>query len=129
MPSAALLAGSTLWCLAILAAPAFGFAWLYEVFSRICHQDATRSWHLFGHQLPVCIRCTSIYFAFTASLWTGLKPNARWLRGSLAIMAAEFIAARLILDAAILRSVSGILVGLTAAPFVRQGIEELRGAM
>ena len=129
MPSALLLAGSTVWCLAIFAAPLFGPHWLYEFFSKICHQDPARSWHLFGRQLPVCIRCASIYFAFTLSLWVGLKPNARWLRASFAIMAAEFILARLVLDAAVLRSFSGILVGLSAAPFVKQGVEELRGTV
>ncbi|HLH30874.1 MAG TPA: DUF2085 domain-containing protein [Terriglobia bacterium] len=122
----ALLIGSTLWCLTIIAAPAFGLSFVYEFFSRICHQDPGRSWQLFGHPLPVCIRCTSIYFAFTASLWLGLKPNVRWLRASIAIMFAEFIVARLFLDAALLRSLSGVLVGLSAAPFVKQGIEELR---
>jgi uncharacterized membrane protein len=129
MTAALLIAGSTLWCLAILAAPAFSPSWLYTFFSKICHQDPARSWHLFGRELPVCIRCASIYFAFTVSLWIGLKPNVRWLRASLAIMAAEFILARVILDAVILRSMSGILVGLSAAPFVRQGVEELRGAV
>ena len=129
MPSALLLAGSTLWCLAIFAAPLAGQSWLYDFFSKICHQDPARSWRLFGHQLPVCIRCASIYFAFNVSLWAGLKPNTRWLRASFAIMAAEFILARVILDAAVLRSVSGILVGLSAAPFVRQGVEELCGAV
>jgi hypothetical protein len=122
----ALLIGSTLWCLAILATPVIGSPWIYEFFSRICHQDPLRSWHLLGNPLPVCIRCASIYFAFTLSLWAGLKPNPRWLRASFAIMAAEFILARLVVDAAALRSFSGILVGLSAAPFVKQGIEELR---
>jgi uncharacterized membrane protein len=126
---AALLIGSTLWCLAILAAPAFGIHWIYEFFSRICHQDPERSGHFFGRTLPVCIRCTSIYFAFTASLWLSLKPNARRLRAAIAIMACEFIMARLFLDSALLRSFSGILVGLSAAPFVKQGVEELRDAM
>ena len=125
----AFLIGSTIWCLAIVAAPVLGWPWLYEFFSRICHQDPPRSWYLLGHPLPVCIRCASIYFAFTLSLWAGLKPNPRWLRASLAIMAAEFILARLVLDAAALRSLSGILVGLSAAPFVKQGIEELRDAV
>jgi hypothetical protein len=41
-------------------------------------------------------------------------------------MAAEFIIARTVLDAGLLRSLSGVLVGLSAAPFVRQGVEELR---
>lgn len=126
MFSAALLIGSLLWCFAILMAPLTGSPLIYEFFSRICHQEPSRSWYLFGHTLPVCIRCASIYFAFTISLWIGLKPNARWLRASIAIMAAEFLFARFVLDAASLRSLSGILVGLSAAPFVKQGVEELR---
>jgi uncharacterized membrane protein len=125
----ALLAGSALWCLMILAGPVFGNHWVYEFFSRICHQDPARSWHLSGTQLPVCIRCTSIYFAFTASLWLGLKAHVRWLRISLALMVCEFVIARIFVDIALLRSVSGVLVGLSAAPFVKQGIEDIRGAM
>jgi uncharacterized membrane protein len=124
-----LLIGSLAWCLAIVAAPLPGWHWLYAFFARICHQDPQRSWLLFGRQLPVCIRCASIYFAFTVSLFLGFKPNARWLRAALAIMAAEFILARLVIDAALLRSFSGILVGLTAAPFVKQGVEELRDSV
>jgi uncharacterized membrane protein len=126
---AALLAGSTLWCVSILAAPAFKLSWVYNVFSIICHQDPTRSWSLAGEPLAVCIRCTSIYFAFTASLWLGMKANVRWLRVSLALMLCEFVFARLVLDAALLRSISGVLVGLSAAPFVRQAFEEIRGAL
>ena len=127
--NAALLAGSTLWCLCIIAAPLFGWSWVYDFFSRICHQDPSRSWNLAGHSLPVCIRCASIYFAFTASLWLGLKTNVRWLRVSIALMLCEFVIARLVIDAALLRSLSGILVGLSAAPFVKQGVEEIRDAM
>ncbi len=127
--STALLAGSTLWCLAIIAAPAFHVPWVYEFFSRICHQEPERSFFLMGQPLPVCIRCASIYFAFTASLWLGLKANVRWLRVSVALMLFEFVLARLVVDAAALRSLSGILVGLSAAPFVKQGVEEMRDAM
>ena len=126
---AALLAGSTLWCLSIIAAPVFGLSWVYEFFSRICHQDPARSWAILGRSLPVCIRCASIYSAFTVSLWVGIKTNVRWLRASLVLMLAEFVIARVLMDTAILRSISGILVGLSAAPFVRQGIEEIRDAM
>src|SRR5262249_37468155 len=113
MPSAVLLIGSPLWCLAILAAPMLHWRPLYGIFARICHQAPARSWHLSGNALPVCIRCTSIYFAFTVSLWLRMKPNTRWLRLSLAIMACEFIIARVLLDTAALRSFSGILVGLS----------------
>jgi uncharacterized membrane protein len=124
-----LLAASTLWCLSIIAAPLLGLTWVDEFFSRICHQEPERSWQLFGRSLPVCIRCASIYFAFTLSLWLELKANVRWLRVSVALMLFEFAVARLFIDAAPLRSLSGILVGLSAAPFVKQGIEEIREAM
>lgn len=124
-----LLAGATLWCLSILAAPVFGLSWVYALFSRICHQDPTRSWHIAGEPLAVCIRCTSIYVAFTVSLWLGLKTNVRWLRVSVLLMVCEFILARLVIDEALLRSLSGVLVGLASAPFVRQAFEEIRDAM
>jgi uncharacterized membrane protein len=120
-----LLAGSTLWCLALIAAPLFHLPWIYEFFSRICHQDPSRSWHVAGEPLAVCIRCTSIYFAATAALWIGLKTSVRWLRISFALMLCEFVFARLVLDSAVLRSMSGILVGLSAAPFVRQAAQEI----
>ena len=126
---AALLAGSTIWCLSILAAPVFGLRWVYQVFSIICHQNPSRSWTIAGEPFAVCIRCSSIYFAFTASLWLGLKANVRWLRVSMVLMLCEFIFARLVFDTAFLRSISGVLVGLSAAPFVREAFEEIRGAV
>jgi hypothetical protein len=42
-------------------------------------------------------------------------------------MFCEFVFARVLLDAALVRSLSGILFGVTAAPFVRKGIEEMTG--
>jgi uncharacterized membrane protein len=121
----ALLVGSTLWCLSIIVAPAVSLSWLYQFFATICHQNPERSWQIFGKSLPVCIRCASIYFAFTAALWFGMKANVRWLRIAVCLMLAEFVVARVVIDAAILRSISGILLGLTAAPFVKQGVEEI----
>jgi uncharacterized membrane protein len=122
----ALLAAATLWCISIVAAPLLGLSWVYSLFSRICHQDPSRSWHLAGEPLAVCIRCTSVYFGFTVSLWLGVKANVRWLRLSILLMVCEFVVARLVLDTEFLRSVSGVLVGLSAAPFVKEAIEEIR---
>jgi len=121
----ALLIGATMWCLVIIIAPATGMPWFYAFFSIICHQEPERSWHLFGKSLPVCIRCASIYFAFAAALWLGLKANVLWLRIAVCFMFCEVVVARLFIDTEILRSISGVLVGLTAAPFVKQGIEEI----
>ncbi len=59
-----------LWCSAIIITPIiasldffFGKI-LYQFFSHICHQIDERSFHIFSHKFPVCIRCTSIYFGF-----------------------------------------------------------------
>ena len=62
---------------------------------------------------------------FTASLWLGVRANVRWLRLAVLLMLSEFVIARVLIDAAFFRSLSGILVGLCAAPFVKQGIEEI----
>jgi uncharacterized membrane protein len=126
---AALLAVTTLWCMSIIAAPAFGLTPAYDFFSRICHQDPSRSWRLAGEPLAVCMRCASIYFAFTVSLWLGLRTSVRWLRFSILLILCEFVVARLVLDNAILRSISGMFVGLSAAPFVKQAVEEICDAM
>src|SRR2546422_1622807 len=120
-----LFLAATLWCLVIPAAAVFHIRWVYYFFAAICHQDPARSWYLSGEPLPVCIRCASIYFAFTASLWLGIRANVRWLRISLLLMLLEFGIARFVIDTAVLRSLSGILVGLAAAPFVKQGVEEI----
>ncbi len=34
---------------------------VYAVGGVVCHQLEARSFHLWGHQLPVCARCTGIY--------------------------------------------------------------------
>jgi len=31
------------------------------IFRIICHQQPERSYYIYGHQLPVCARCTGIY--------------------------------------------------------------------
>jgi hypothetical protein len=121
----AVLFGATAWCFLILAAPLFGLTWIYRFFAIVCHQEPERSWELLGKSLPVCIRCASIYFGFAASLWLGIRANVRWLRIAVCLMLGEFLLAHVLIDAAMLRSLSGILVGLTAAPFVKQGVEEL----
>ena len=114
-----------MWCLSIIAAPLTGLSAVYSFFAIICHQGPARSWYLLGEPLPVCIRCASIYFGFLAALWLRVSPRTQWLRIAVVLMICEFVMARLVLDVAIVRSITGILFGLAAAPFVRQGIEEM----
>lgn len=61
------------WCILILIAPLLigmggvftKFAGIiYVFFSKACHQEDIRSFHLFGNKLAVCSRCSAIYFAF-----------------------------------------------------------------
>jgi uncharacterized membrane protein len=56
-------------CLLILAPPFLAVhshpvssALAYFLFSPLCHQIPERSFHLYGHPLAVCHRCTGIYF-------------------------------------------------------------------
>lgn len=60
-----------LWCVLFILAPYlahFGFKThsgiIYIFFSKICHQQADRSFFIYGKQLAVCSRCTAIYLGF-----------------------------------------------------------------
>lgn len=68
-PYPLLLALVFLWCLFIVLPPILTSindvpSSGYNFFSRICHQDASRSLFIFGHPLAVCARCSMIYFGF-----------------------------------------------------------------
>ena len=74
-----------IWCLAIVAASLLVDrvsrigAFLYLFFSPICHQLPERSFYLFNHQLPVCARCTGIYFgAFLGSFFARRESPSPW---------------------------------------------------
>jgi hypothetical protein len=120
-----LLAGSAFWCLSILAAPAGSFSAVYDFFHQICHQDPARSWEFLGAPLPVCIRCTAIYFGFFVALLIRLQPNLRWLYWSIGLSLAEFALGHLVFDSAGLRSLTGFFLGAAAAPIIGRGVEEM----
>ena len=60
------------WLALLICAPVFPVpiaGIVYALGSRLCHQRAERSFHLFAAQLPVCARCAGIYAgAATGSL-------------------------------------------------------------
>jgi uncharacterized membrane protein len=74
----AFVAAAATWALLLLLAPlvasrshasAFGTALVvavYAVGSVVCHQLPERSFHLWMAQMPVCARCTGIYFGAAA---------------------------------------------------------------
>ncbi len=87
----------TMWCVAIVAAPMLNSlgsssravgVFLYEGFSRVCHQMDERSLYIAGGKLGVCMRCSAIYFSFLLTLLVlpAVKavdrlgiPSVRWL--------------------------------------------------
>ena len=73
MPRRLLIAALFIWCTAIVATPiltsyggtAANAAELsYRIFSRVCHQFDSRSFHIGEYKFAVCIRCTMIYASF-----------------------------------------------------------------
>lgn len=68
-----ILAVNLIWLLMIFAAPLLETLggiyesisdFIYIFFSKVCHQDDLRSFHLFGHKIAVCSRCVWIYSGF-----------------------------------------------------------------
>ena len=41
-----------------------GLDWQHLVFSKLCHQDASRSFYINGQPMAVCARCFGIYMSF-----------------------------------------------------------------
>lgn len=105
---------------------------IYVLFSRTCHQDSARSFHILNLPLAVCSRCIAIYAGFV--IGTVLYPfkysfdNIR--PPSLYILIVPLLL--LLLDVALdllnilsntylSRSVTGFLMGFALAPFIIPG--------
>jgi uncharacterized membrane protein len=110
-------------------------AFIYLMFSGICHQIPQRSFSMWGHNLGVCQRCFGIYFGIFA---TSLLPlplrfvfeSARRRKGCILASAAP-----LILDAilpklglwtgtATSRFATGLVFGSMLSPLMLVGISE-----
>jgi uncharacterized membrane protein len=133
------------WCGIIIAAPAAASVdgpagtaahAVYAFFSAVCHQWDSHSFHLFGHKLPVCIRCTAIYFSFFAGimLYPVLGRRLERRLGARSMLAAA--SAGMIIDAAcamlgisesttVTRLVTGGIFGLLTAFVLTPVLEEL----
>ncbi|MBI3788832.1 MAG: DUF2085 domain-containing protein [Ignavibacteriales bacterium] len=118
------------WCGLIVAAPLLASytqltgvaSQVYSLFSPICHQFDSRSFHIAGEKLGVCIRCSSIYFSFFASLalyplFRRLEsftvPRIQWLILALMPMALDVMSnlTSIHLSTTVTRTISGIMFG------------------
>ncbi len=142
-----LLSGTLAWCAAIVAAPllrssggvaSVAASVLYQFFQPVCHQIESRSLHLFGAQLAVCMRCSAIYGGFLAgtilypairSLRAPAMPSRRWLIGASLPMLIDVAAGILGLHAItpLTRTITGFLAGAALPFFVIPAVIEAFG--
>jgi uncharacterized membrane protein len=128
---------SLAWAATIVAAPrwlqgTFGPARLvalasYVIGSRVCHQDAARSFSVGGVPLPVCARCTGLHLGVPLGILAGLvatparKPGERRAARWIVLAAAPTLLTVLVERAGIapvpggLRAILGIVLSATAA--------------
>ena len=94
----------------------------YSFFSSTCHQLEDRSFFLFGNPLPVCSRCSSVYFAFLLAVilypFTKSIDNKKLPSIWILLIISMFVFLDAVLDifgifknTFITRSVSGVLIG------------------
>jgi uncharacterized membrane protein len=134
---AVILTGVIVWCGGILLAPVCTAAGgdgatvgqaLYQFYQPICHQIPERSFSVAAHPLGVCVRCSSIYFAFLAGtlLFPFFRPfvnpdvPARWILLVAAVpmlIDATWIGPWLYQVTSLTRTISGAFFGLVL-PFV-----------
>lgn len=80
-----ILIGAIIWCFGIIF-PVLLHYWYGETFAEqllmnfyapVCHQQPAHSFALFGTPFAVCIRCTSVYFAFLFGIifWKAILRN------------------------------------------------------
>jgi uncharacterized membrane protein len=108
----------------------------YFFFSPICHQLPDRAWHLWGHPLALCARCTGLLLGVTLGTAWGFflrrngrpaVPGRRWLLLSILLMAVDITApwAGGYQNTLLSRSLTGAFVGCLAAPYLEAGCAEL----
>lgn len=110
-------AGSIAWLAAIFLAPWLASrslgraaAFVYAVFSPVCHQIPERCFLFLGHPLAVCGRCLGIYVGFAAGLL--LYPLVRGF-STLRLPSARVF---LLLSLPMVLDAAGGIVGLWASP-------------
>jgi uncharacterized membrane protein len=133
------LLSTAFWCLATVVAPLLTTHGgdlgrrvadvLYFGFSRICHQLDSRSMHVFGAKLGVCVRCSSIYFSFLAGLLvvplirplgSGSIPGVWWLLAGIGPMVLDALLNDLgiLVSTDVSRIITGSLAGVVLSFFI-----------
>lgn len=136
-----ILTASLLWCAVLLVSPLLASEkhqsafWIRLFFSRLCHQQPDRSLWMSGISLPVCARCTGIYFGFL--LGTALFPVLKkplvsamswrlWFGFALALGGSEWLISKIGLFTNLwVRAGTGLVLGILTAYCTLRGLSEL----
>ena len=111
-------------------------SFIYRAFGFLCHQIPERSFHLEGHALGVCARCTGIYSGFAASVLfypivRSLKradsPSRLWLLVACVPIAVDFALGFFGIweNTHLSRFATGAIFGAACALFVVPGFLDL----
>jgi uncharacterized membrane protein len=123
-----------IWCLIVVLVPLLlemfpaAGAFLFLFFSPICHQLPERSFFLWGHQLPVCARCTGIYMgAFLGSLFARNESPPAWVLVAALVPLGVDGGTQLFFRESTntLRFVTGIIAGIAVAFYLVPGLTDL----
>ena len=118
-----MLLGCICW-LAVVFAPPFAGAYAEVVrwlLDTVCHQNPSRSFHVFGEPIAACHRCTGLYVGFTAGVlvwpWlpilaARLAANPRWVGVFLLPLAVDWA---IVVNTPASRFVTGLVAAFPVA--------------
>lgn len=130
-------------CLGIILAPLLqagghrpAAALFYMLFAPVCHQEATRSFALFGHAWAVCHRCSGIYFGLflfaffpfkLARIVPWRKRRLLWIVGGVTPMGLDLALnwAGLWENSASSRFITGLIFGAMLASLLGHAVKDL----
>lgn len=130
-----------IWCAGIFIAPEWAdmpgirgsvSEFFYKFFSSSCHQLDDRSFHIGGHKLGVCSRCTSIYLGFLLGILlypfirktSNLDMPSLWiLFAAVALMGVDvgLDILDIVKNTFITREITGAIIGLVLPFFIIPG--------
>jgi len=109
---------------------------IYGFYSFFCHQEASRSFFLFGNQVAICSRCLSFYSSVLIfGLWVSLK-RTKPLDAKLALLLIFPALVNVILQILrikestnLIRVTSGLLLGMAVSLYLFPRAQEALGRL
>ncbi|HLG18111.1 MAG TPA: DUF2085 domain-containing protein [Blastocatellia bacterium] len=115
-------------------------ALFHFMYGRVCHQNADRSFHIAGHPLAVCARCSAIYIGYLIGLIaypivrplgdTDL-PRRRWLIAALVPVGVDTVGGYLGIFENTLasRALTGFVAGAAGVFYTLPGLVSLAASL